>query len=84
MTATARVIWLCACARYCRPRGWCLSVSVAFFRLLYSLNTISAAHSKTDKKLVKNKAFKNAVSDFMQIIMRASKWGKYGDKDVEP
>ena len=27
----ARVIWLCACVRYCRPRGWCLSVSFAFF-----------------------------------------------------
>ena len=31
MAATARVIWLCACVRYCRPRGWCLSVSLAFF-----------------------------------------------------
>ena len=30
MAATARVIWLCACVRYCRPRGWCLSVSLAF------------------------------------------------------
>ena len=25
------VIWLCACVRYCRLRGWCLSVSLAFF-----------------------------------------------------
>ena len=31
LAATARVIWLCACVRYCRPRGWCLSVSLAFF-----------------------------------------------------
>ena len=31
MAATARVIWLCACVRYCRPRGGCLSVSLAFF-----------------------------------------------------
>ena len=30
MAATARVIWLCACVRYCRLRGWCLSVSLAF------------------------------------------------------
>ena len=27
MAATARVIWLCACVRYCRPQGWCLSVT---------------------------------------------------------
>ena len=30
MAATAGVTWLCACVRYCRPRGWCLSVSFAF------------------------------------------------------
>ena len=30
MAATAGVIWLCACVRYCRLRGWCLSVSFAF------------------------------------------------------
>ena len=27
----ARLIWLCACVRYCRPRGWCLSMSLAVF-----------------------------------------------------
>ena len=31
IAATARVIWLYACIRYCRPWGWCLSVSLAIF-----------------------------------------------------
>ena len=30
MTATARVIWLCACVRYWPYRGLVLSVSLAF------------------------------------------------------
>ena len=33
---SARVIWLCACVRYCRPRGWCSSVSLAIFVYYFS------------------------------------------------
>ena len=45
MAATARVIWLCACVRYCRPRGWCLSVSLAFFVIYLFIYYTLTSHS---------------------------------------
>ena len=49
--ATARVIWLCASVRYCKPRGWWLTCVPSFFCLLICFSLFYPSENKRRYKL---------------------------------